>query len=85
MTPADAGPQWIDVRFCVGCNYQPRAVALAATLREAFPAATVTMTPSGGGAFEVTADGAVVFSKLEAGRHAAPGEVLGLLRTPAAG
>ena len=35
---------------------------------------------SSGGAFEVTADGDVVYSKKRIGRHAQPGEVLGLLR-----
>lgn len=36
--------------------------------------------PSRGGRFEVTVDGDLLFSKLAAGRHAEPGEVLGLLR-----
>lgn len=70
----------LDVAFCVGCNYQPRAAALAETLRKAFPAATVTLTPTGGGAFEVSADGIVIFSKHQLGRHAQPGEVLRLLQ-----
>ena len=56
-------PAWIDIAFCVGCNYQPRAASLAATLREAYPEAVVTLTPTGGGKFEVSADHALVFSK----------------------
>jgi predicted Rdx family selenoprotein len=32
--------------------------------------------PSGGGRFEVVADGVAVFEKSKAGRHAKPGEVL---------
>ena len=66
----------IDIAFCVGCNYQPRAAALAATLREAYPEAFVTLTPTGGGRFEVSVDGVTVFSKETLGRHALPGEVL---------
>lgn len=72
--------QWIDIAFCVGCNYQPRAAALAATLREAYPDAVVTLTPTGGGKFEVSADRRLVFSKEALGRHALPGEVIASLQ-----
>lgn len=71
--------QWIDIAFCVGCNYQPRAAALAATLREAYPEAVVTLTPTGGGRFELSVDGTLVFSKEALGRHLVPGEALALL------
>ncbi len=37
------------------------------------------LTPSGGGVFEVTVDGALVFSKKQLGRHAQPGEIIGLI------
>jgi selT/selW/selH-like putative selenoprotein len=73
-------PGWIDVAFCVGCNYQPRAASLAAALREAYPGAVVTLTPTGGGKFEVSADGTLVFSKEALGRHARPGEVMAVLQ-----
>jgi selenoprotein W-related protein len=39
----------------------------------------VRLIESSGGAFEVTVDGALVFSKLELGRHAQEGEVLRLI------
>ena len=38
------------------------------------------LVESSGGAFEVTVDGDLVFSKLSLGRHAKPGEVLRLIR-----
>lgn len=38
------------------------------------------MVKSSGGVFEVTLDGELLFSKKAAGRHAAPGEVLDLVR-----
>lgn len=38
------------------------------------------MIPSGGGRFEVTLDGAPIFEKSKLGRHAQPGEVLGLIQ-----
>jgi selT/selW/selH-like putative selenoprotein len=37
------------------------------------------MIPGSKGAFEVVLDGELVFSKHAAGRHAAPGEVVGIL------
>ena len=37
------------------------------------------MLPSGGGRFEVSVDGTPIFQKSKLGRHAQPGEILGLL------
>jgi selenoprotein W-related protein len=41
--------------------------------------ASIRLVPSDGGRFEVTVDGELVFSKVKAGRHAEPGEVLRLM------
>ena len=54
---------------------------MAAEIRDAFPDAKVELVPSGGGRFEVTSDGRPVFEKSKLGRHAAPGEVVRLLRS----
>ena len=51
-----------------------------AELKQAFPGIGVTLIPSSGGVFDVVVDGDLVFSKKAIGRHAAPGEVVGLLR-----
>ncbi len=40
----------------------------------------ITLIPSGGGKYEVTVNGSLVYSKLKTNRHAEPGEVLGLVR-----
>jgi len=40
----------------------------------------LTLIPSAGGAFEVTVNDQVVFSKLKLGRHAESGELLPLVR-----
>ena len=40
---------------------------------------SVTVIPSDGGRFEVTVDGELVFSKKNLGRHAEPGEVVGII------
>jgi selT/selW/selH-like putative selenoprotein len=56
---------------------------LAAEIRDSFPDAQVELIPSGGGRFEVKRDGQPVFEKSKLGRHAAPGEVVRLLRASA--
>ncbi len=38
------------------------------------------LVPSDGGCFEVEVDGDLVYSKLQTGRHAGPGEVVELVR-----
>ena len=52
-----------------------------AALRETFPQAEITLTPSGGGVFEVRLDGALIFSKKALDRHPKPGEIVALIRT----
>jgi selenoprotein W-related protein len=42
--------------------------------------ADLRLVPASGGRFEVTVDGALVFSKKALGRHAEPGEIADLLR-----
>ena len=44
------------------------------------PEAEIRLVKSAGGVFDVTVDGTVVFSKQAVGRHAQPGEILGLIR-----
>jgi selenoprotein W-related protein len=41
---------------------------------------TITLIPSDGGRFEVKMNETMVYSKLAIGRHAEPGEVLGLVK-----
>jgi len=49
---------------------------LADTLKDRYPDAEVELIGSGGGAFEVVADGRLVYSKLATGRHCTHEEVL---------
>jgi selT/selW/selH-like putative selenoprotein len=56
---------------------------LAAELKQAFPDTDVRLIPSSGGAFEVTVDGTLVFSKKASRRHAEPGEVVRLVQDSA--
>ena len=48
-------------------------------MQKRFPEAEVRLIESSGGAFEVSVDGAVVFSRLRLGRHAHEGEVVRLI------
>ncbi len=41
---------------------------------------SITLIPSDGGRYEVTVNDKLVYSKLQTGRHADPGEVLGLVK-----
>jgi selenoprotein W-related protein len=38
----------------------------------------ITLIPSSGGVYEITVNGNLIYSKKTAGRHAEPGEVVGL-------
>jgi selenoprotein W-related protein len=40
---------------------------------------SIGLIPSDGGAFEVTLDGKLIYSKLKTRRHANPGEIAGLI------
>lgn len=53
---------------------------MAAEIKESYPDASVELVEASGGLFEVTVDGELVFSKKSLGRHAEPGEVVGLIR-----
>jgi predicted Rdx family selenoprotein len=52
---------------------------LAAEIRSAIPGTEIQLTPSSGGRFEVSRDGLPIFQKSKLGRHAKPGEIVGLL------
>jgi selenoprotein W-related protein len=41
---------------------------------------SLNLVPSDGGRYEISVDDSLVYSKLQTGRHAEPGEVLGLIR-----
>ena len=40
----------------------------------------IELIESDGGAFEISVDGELIYSKLETGRHADPPEILGLFK-----
>jgi selenoprotein W-related protein len=60
----------------------PRAVGLADELLTGWAPIiqTLDLLPSSKGRFEVTLDGELIFSKASLGRHAQPGEIVGIVR-----
>lgn len=55
---------------------------MAAELLKNFEAQieSLTLIPSDGGRFELSVNGNLLYSKLRTGRHAAPGEVIELVK-----
>jgi len=53
---------------------------LEADLKKQFPDSDITLISSGGGVFEVTLDGELIFSKKALERFPNPGEVVGLIQ-----
>ena len=53
---------------------------MAAEITESYQDAAIKLIDGSGGVFEVTVDGTLVFSKKALGRHAEPGEVIGLIQ-----
>jgi len=41
---------------------------------------SITLIPSDGGRYEITVNDQLIYSKLQSGRHAEPGEVVGLVK-----
>jgi selenoprotein W-related protein len=52
---------------------------LAAELKQNFGAES-TLIPGGGGVFDVTVDGKIIFSKKSVGRFPEPGEIVGMIQ-----
>jgi selenoprotein W-related protein len=57
-------------------------VGLASDLLENFEPEIegVTLVPSDGGRYEISVNDQLIYSKLQTGRHAEPGEVIGLIQ-----
>ncbi len=70
----------ISIEYCTVWNYLPRASSLEADLKKQFPDSDITLISSGGGVFEVTLDGELIFSKKALERFPNPGEVEGLIQ-----
>jgi len=65
----------VSIEYCSMWNYLPRASSLEADLKKKFPECEVTLISSGGGVFEVTLDGNLIFSKKALERFPNPNEI----------
>ena len=63
-------PMEVRIEYCTSWNYKPRAASLADALKEKYGAEvkTVDLIPGSGGAFEVSLNGTLLYSKLETGQ-----------------
>jgi len=72
----------LSIEYCVPCQYEKDARNLAAILQEQFGLddAAVELIPSKKiGAFEVTVDGNLIYSKTKSGKMPAPEEIINLI------
>ena len=70
----------IYIEYCSVWNYLPRASGLEAELKGKFDGVGVELISSGGGVFEVTLDGDLIFSKKSLDRFPDDGEIETLIR-----
>ena len=68
----------ISIEYCQKWNYKPRASSLEAEIIEKYDA-EVSLLASSGGVFEVTLDGALIYSKKKVDRFPMNGEIISLL------
>lgn len=71
----DVKPTRIAIEYCCACGYERRAKSLASHLSAAF-GVEAELVRSNDGAFEVTADDVLIFSKRESGRFPSEDEVV---------
>ena len=67
-----------EIVYCSLWGYEQRAASLADEIRSA-AGIDPFLIPGSDGAFEVSVDGKLIFSKLQSGKFPEPGEILRLL------
>ena len=70
----------IQITYCSVWNYEPRAAGLADLIKRE-TGLKAQLVPGSGGIYDVTADGAMVFSKKEAGGFPENRDVVDKLKT----
>ena len=68
----------VSIEYCVEWNYYPYAASLAAAIEKAI-GITPELIKSGGGVFEVMADGKLIFSKKKEFRFPENREIIDIL------
>jgi len=75
----------ISIEYCGVCNYRPMAASLALAIRAATGIQAELIHSREMGAFEVRADGRLIFSKGQSGRFPEETEILASIRSPEEG
>ena len=70
----------ISIEYCMEWNYFPQASSLGVAIKEEF-GISLKYIKSGGGVFEVVANGKLIFSKKATGRFPSNEEVIGKLKS----
>ena len=65
----------ISIEYCTQWNYEPRALSLRDELMDNFGFSS-KLIESGGGVFEIKANGHLIFSKKQLDRFPNPGEIV---------
>ena len=65
----------ISIEYCAIWNYLPKASSLEVELKNNFPQANISLISSGGGVFEISLNGNIIFSKKALNRFPEDGEI----------
>ena len=65
----------ISIEYCAMWNYLPKASSLEVELKNSFPQANISLISSGGGVFEISLNGNLIFSKKALNRFPEDGEI----------
>jgi selenoprotein W-related protein len=66
----------IEIEYCGVWGYEPRARAARELLIKSAPDAGIILNRSGGGVFEITVDGQLLYSKKATGRFPTDAEIM---------
>ena len=69
----------ISIEYCQVWNYRPKAVSLAEELQKNNNDVEIEYIESSGGAFEISKDGKLIYSKLRQGRFPEVQEIIDML------
>ena len=69
----------LSIEYCSVWNYLPKATSLEAELKQSFVGMDITLISSGGGVFEVTIDGDLIFSKKALDRFPEKDEIIRII------
>lgn len=70
------------IEYCTAWNYLPKAVSMASDVLSkcVTQVSGLMLVPSGGGAFEITLNGNLIYSKLETGQFPTADHIIALVR-----